>query len=88
MSQKKCADEHCDTIIEAKGRMKFCDLHRGTKAPKSPKPKRAPKSESTEAEVMAYPINLTEAQLDRFWSNMTLTDKGWAVQAVLDSQDA
>lgn len=89
MAMKKCAAEHCEEMFESgRGRRKFCDLHRPTKKHGKAKAPGAPKAPKKEAEVLAYPVTLTEAQLDRFWSHLTIDEKGYAVQQVLDLQVA
>lgn len=90
--QKKCADQNCDEMFETKGARLYCDLHAGTKKPKSTKkrkPKKEKPAEDEGGEEVEYcvSINLKESQLDRVWAAMTIEEKGLAVQTVFDSQE-
>lgn len=80
--EKQCAAGNCHVTFEAKGARKFCDEHRGAKAEKQPKAR----AEASDDEVMVVPIDLSERQLDRLWAGLTIEEKGFAVQTVLDYQ--
>lgn len=77
---KQCGFEGCEGTFEAKGARKFCDEHRGAK------PDKQQPAEASGDEEFLVPIDLGERQLDRLWAALSLEEKGFAIQTVLDYQ--
>jgi hypothetical protein len=91
MSEKQCAFQdddsvRCQITFPSKGARKFCTSHMPTKAVKKAKGKKASKSNTLEVVTRdVIQLDVSEAQLDRYWSKLSIGEKGMAIQVVLDS---